>query len=107
MRVLYAESGPEGLDLLEHNPDVDIVLMDIMMPELDGYETIREIRRRQAMQHLPLIAVTAKAMADDRERCLEAGASDYLSKPIETDRLLSVLRVWLDKEKPVANSVAS
>ncbi|MGH6621106.1 MAG: response regulator, partial [Alphaproteobacteria bacterium] len=107
VRVLYAESGPEGLALLEHNPDVDIVLMDIMMPELDGYETIREIRRRQAMQHLPLIAVTAKAMADDRVRCLEAGASDYLSKPIETDRLLSVLRVWLAKGKPLANSVVS
>jgi CheY-like chemotaxis protein len=76
------------------------VLIDIMMPELDGYETIREIRKRQSMRHLPLIAVTAKAMADDRERCLEAGASDYLSKPIETDRLLSVLRVWLTKEMP-------
>jgi CheY-like chemotaxis protein len=100
VRVLYAESGPAGLALLAQNPGVDIVLIDIMMPELDGYETIREIRKRQSMRHLPLIAVTAKAMADDRERCLEAGASDYLSKPIETDRLLSVLRVWLTKEMP-------
>jgi CheY-like chemotaxis protein len=102
IQVLYAESGHEGLSLLERHPEIDIVLIDIMMPELNGYETIGEIRRREPIRHLPLIAVTAKAMADDRERCLEAGASDYLSKPIDTDRLLSVLRVWLDNERTVA-----
>jgi CheY-like chemotaxis protein len=102
VRVLYAESGAEGLSMLERNPEIDIVLIDIMMPELDGYETIRETRKRQSTRNLPLIAVTAKAMADDRERCLEAGASDYLSKPIETDRLLSILRVWLAKDEPRA-----
>jgi CheY-like chemotaxis protein len=98
VNVLYAESGREGLSLLAQHTEIDIVLIDIMMPEMDGYETIREIRASPARRHLPLIAVTAKAMADDRERCLEAGASDYLSKPIDTARLLSVLKVWMGTE---------
>jgi hypothetical protein len=95
MRVIYAENGKAGIEALRANPDTDIVLMDIMMPELDGYETMREIRQMESLQALPIIALTAKAMKGDREKCIEAGASDYIAKPVNTEQLLSLLRVWL------------
>ena len=95
MKVLYAESGREGIKQLQQNPDVDVVLMDVMMPEMDGYETMRAIREMSGFRSLPIIAVTAKAMKGDREKCIEAGASDYISKPVDTEQLLAMLRVWL------------
>ncbi len=96
MAVLCAENGRAALEELGKNPDVDIVLMDIMMPEMDGYETMRQIRKMKQFESLPMIALTAKAMKGDREKCIAAGASDYLSKPVDdTDQLLSLLRVWL------------
>jgi CheY-like chemotaxis protein/signal transduction histidine kinase/HAMP domain-containing protein len=95
MKVVYAESGREGIARLQEMPEVDVVLMDVMMPEMDGYETIRAIRDMSKFRHLPIIAVTAKAMKGDREKCIEAGASDYIAKPVDMDQLLSLLRVWL------------
>ncbi|NDJ23183.1 HAMP domain-containing protein [Nostoc sp. B(2019)] len=95
MQVLYAENGRESIVLLENTPDIDIVLMDVMMPEMDGYETTRLIRQKEQFQPLPIIALTAKAMQGDREKCIEAGASDYITKPVDTEQLLSLLRVWL------------
>ncbi len=95
MKVVYAESGRDGIALLQETPDIEAVLMDIMMPEMDGYETMREIRQMPRFRHLPIIAVTAKAMKGDREKCIEAGASDYIAKPVDMDQLLSLLRVWL------------
>ncbi len=95
MAVFSAENGRAAIDALGKNPDVDIVLMDIMMPEMDGFETMRQIRQMKQFESLPMIALTAKAMKGDREKCIEAGASDYLSKPVDTDQLLSLLRVWL------------
>jgi len=95
--VLNAENGKDGLETLKNNPDIDVILMDIMMPELDGYDTIRIIRGLQEFKNLPIIAVTAKAMKGDREKCLEAGASDYISKPVNIEQLLSLLRVGLAK----------
>ncbi len=95
MQVLFAESGRDGIELLHQNPDVQIVLIDIMMPEMDGYEAIGLIRQEQRFKKLPIIALTAKAMQDDRERCLKAGATDYITKPVDTDQLFSTLRVWL------------
>ena len=93
----YAESGRAGLDLIDSLPDVDIVLVDIMMPDMDGYETIREIRALPAFEQLPVIAVTAKAMKGDRQKCIQAGASDYVSKPVDIDQLISVLRVSVQR----------
>ena len=94
MKVFTAMDGKEALSIAEDNP-VDIVLMDMMMPEMDGFEAITRIRRHHRLRHLPIIAVTAKAMAGDREKCIQAGASDYISKPVDIDQLLSLLRIWL------------
>ncbi len=95
MTVLPAVDGREALQVLESNEKVDIVLMDMMMPEMDGFETIARIRKNARWKRLPVIAVTAKAMMGDREKCMQAGASDYISKPVDTDQLLSLMRVWL------------
>lgn len=95
MKVLAATDGKEALQVLKDNPLVDIVLMDMMMPEMDGYETTKEIRKMPAYKQLPVLAVTAKAMMGDREKCIAAGASDYISKPVDIDQLISLLRVWL------------
>ena len=97
MSVIFAENGREGIDRLKESSDVDIALIDIMMPEMDGYETMREIRKMSRYRDMPLIAVTAKAMKGDREKCLEAGATDYVSKPVDIDQLLAVLRVQLGR----------
>ncbi|AWJ94299.1 hybrid sensor histidine kinase/response regulator (plasmid) [Azospirillum baldaniorum] len=99
MTVLHAESGPEGLELLKAHPDLDVALVDIMMPLMDGYQTIREIRATASGRGLPVIAVTAKAMKGDREKCIEAGATDYLAKPVDIDHLLSLLRVWAGRRQ--------
>jgi CheY-like chemotaxis protein len=95
MKVMYAESGAEGIDLLRNTSDIDVVLMDIMMPEMDGFEATRRIRGMDEFKNLPIIALTAKAMKGDREKCMEAGASDYITKPIDAQQLVSLLRVWL------------
>jgi HAMP domain-containing protein/CheY-like chemotaxis protein/GAF domain-containing protein len=97
MRVLTATTGSEAIALAETTPDLAIVLMDIMMPEMDGYQTIRVIRQKPGFRRLPIIALTAKAMKGDREKCMEAGASDYLAKPVNTEQLLSALRMWLHR----------
>src|SRR5437870_1542815 len=102
LEVLYAENGREGIEPLKKRNDVTLVLMDIMMPEMDGYETIRQIRSMEDFKTLPIIALTAKAMKGDREKCLEMGASDYISKPVDVDQLISLMRVWLYKpDEPV------
>ncbi len=95
MNVVHAENGQEGIDILKTTPDIEAVLMDIMMPEMDGYEAITAIRQMEEFKQLPIIALTAKAMKADRDHCLEVGASDYISKPLDVDQLLSLLRVWL------------
>ena len=93
--VISATNGRQAIDIIRSTPDIAMVLMDIMMPEMDGYETMREIRRNASFRTLPILALTAKAMKGDREKCLDAGASDYISKPVITDQLLSLMRVWL------------
>ncbi|XHS77967.1 HAMP domain-containing protein [Burkholderiaceae bacterium UC74_6] len=95
MEVITATSGRAAIELIENTPDLSIVLMDIMMPDMDGYQTMREIRANPDYRNLPMLALTAKAMKGDREKCLEAGASDYISKPVDTDQLLSLMRTWL------------
>jgi len=97
MVVRFAENGKQALDQLKKDANVDIVLMDVMMPEMDGYETTRAIRAMDQFKTLPIIALTAKAMKGDREKCIAAGASDYITKPVDTEQLLSLLRVWLYK----------
>jgi CheY-like chemotaxis protein len=95
MEVLTATNGRQAIELIDSTPDLNVVLMDIMMPEMDGYQTMREIRNDPRWRSLPILALTAKAMKGDREKCLEAGASDYIAKPVNIDQLLSLLRVWL------------
>jgi CheY-like chemotaxis protein len=95
MKVLTATTGNEAIAIVESTPQLAIALIDIMMPEMDGYQTVEAIRANSDFRHLPIIALTAKAMKGDRENCLEAGASDYLAKPVNTEQLLSALRMWL------------
>jgi CheY-like chemotaxis protein len=97
MKVLTATTGNEAVTLVESTPGIAIVLMDIMMPEMDGYQTMQVIRANPGFRRLPIIALTAKAMKGDREKCLDAGASDYLAKPVNTEQLLSALRMWLHR----------
>jgi CheY-like chemotaxis protein len=97
MKVVFAENGKDGIEVLRKEPDVEIVLMDIMMPEMDGYDTMRAIRRVPRFKDLPIITLTAKAMKGDRDKCLAAGASDYVTKPVDVARLLSLMRVWLHR----------
>jgi CheY-like chemotaxis protein len=97
MNVLTATTGQEAIGCIERTPDLALVLMDIMMPEMDGYETMKRIRTVPRLRLLPIVALTAKAMKGDRERCLEAGASDYIAKPVNTEQLLSLLRMWLHR----------
>ncbi len=96
METIFAANGRAGLEILEQNPDVDLILIDVMMPEMDGYETTRAVRAIPEHRNLPIISLTAKAMAGDREKSIESGASDYVAKPIDPDRVLSLMRVWLD-----------
>jgi HAMP domain-containing protein/signal transduction histidine kinase/DNA-binding response OmpR family regulator len=96
MKVVFAENGREGIDRLLQHPNTDLILLDIMMPEMDGYETARAIRAMPRFEHLPIISLTAKAMKGDREKAIAAGASDYITKPVEVDQLVSMVRVWLD-----------
>jgi CheY-like chemotaxis protein len=97
MSVVTAQTGREALSMLQSTPDIAMVLMDIMMPEMDGYQTMQLIRKQPALRRLPIVALTAKAMKGDREKCLDAGASDYLAKPVNTEQLLATLRLWLHR----------
>jgi CheY-like chemotaxis protein len=106
VEVLHAERGRDGILILEQTPGVDVALIDIMMPEMDGYETMQQIRQQPALADLPLIAVTAKAMKGDRQKCLDAGASDYIAKPVDIDLLLALLRVWVARSREAAADAA-
>jgi CheY-like chemotaxis protein len=98
MKVIYAENGDAGIKRLRENSDIDIVLMDIMMPGMDGMEAIQQIRKIAEFDQLPIISVTAKAMKGDREKCIASGASDYITKPVESEKLLSMMHIWLNKK---------
>jgi CheY-like chemotaxis protein len=95
--IEIARNGREAIESLTRNPNVDLVLMDIMMPEMDGLTAMREIRKRPEWKKLPIIALTAKAMRDDQEKCLAAGANDYIAKPLDVEKLMSLVRVWMPK----------
>ncbi|MCV2356848.1 response regulator [Paucibacter sp. B2R-40] len=103
MQVLEAENGQEALQKLAQHPDIDLVLMDVMMPVMDGYTAMREIRANPALAGLPIIAMTAKALRGDQEKCLESGANDYIAKPLDVDKLFSLLRVWLYERRPLGS----
>ena len=100
VEIVMADNGALALEKLEEEPGIELVVMDIMMPVMDGYEAIRKIRAQRRFEKLPIIALTAKAMPEDRAKCLEAGASDYLVKPVDADKLLSLVRVWLFEQEP-------
>jgi CheY-like chemotaxis protein len=106
VEVLHAERGKDGILILEQTPGVDVALIDIMMPEMDGYETMKQIRQREELADLPLIAVTAKAMKGDRQKCLDAGASDYIAKPVDIELLLALVRVWVARGREAAAAAA-
>ncbi len=95
LEVVFSETGHGALEILDSDSDIDLVLMDIMMPQMDGYETMKAVRTRPALQSLPIIAVTAKAMQGDREKSIDAGASDYITKPVDPDKLINMVRGWL------------
>jgi hypothetical protein len=98
VQISSAENGRDALSILENSDeDFDVILMDIMMPDMDGYETMRRIRKMEKYRDLPILALTAKAMKGDKEKCIEAGASDYIAKPVDTEHLLSLLRIWLHR----------
>ncbi len=105
MHCTIANNGFEALELVEDNAEFDLILMDIMMPEMDGYETMTRIREIPAYQHTPIIALTAKAMKEDRQICIEAGANDYMTKPLDAERLLGMLRLWLASHKALPEGV--
>ncbi len=107
LRVVSRETGAEAIGLIDEDPEIDAVLMDIMMPEMDGYETMRRIRKNPKHRLLPILALTAKAMKGDREKCLEAGASDYIAKPVDTEELLALLRIWLFGKQPLTRKAAA
>jgi signal transduction histidine kinase/DNA-binding response OmpR family regulator/HAMP domain-containing protein len=107
VEVLHAERGKDGIMILEQTPGIDIALIDIMMPEMDGYETMQQIRQRPTLADLPLVAVTAKAMKGDRQKCLDAGASDYIAKPVDIELLLALLRVWIGRSRERTGGLAS
>jgi CheY-like chemotaxis protein len=106
MEVLYAEDGQAGIDLLQAHPEVSLVLMDVMMPGLDGYATTAAIRDMPQFADLPIIVITAKAMRGDREKSLAAGASDYVPKPVDVDHLIDVMRTWLKRADQSGNGAA-
>jgi CheY-like chemotaxis protein len=97
MEIIKAENGRNALEMVELHPEIDLVLMDVMMPEMDGYEAMTQIRNQVRFKNLPIIALTAKAMKDDKQKCIDAGANDYITKPLDVERLLSLMRVWLSK----------
>jgi CheY-like chemotaxis protein len=101
MRVSYADNGADGIEQLKSAEYIDVILMDVMMPGMDGYETTRRIRQLPGHESVPIIALTAKAMKGDREKCIDAGASDYIAKPVDTDQLASLIRVWIGERKCV------
>ena len=107
VEVLHAERGRDGILILEQTPGVDVALIDIMMPDMDGYETMQQIRKLPELADLPLIAVTAKAMKGDRQKCLDAGASDYIAKPVDIELLLALLRVWVARARGAAAADAA
>jgi two-component system chemotaxis sensor kinase CheA len=103
-QVLYAENVLEAVEVCRNNPDIDLILMDIQMPVMNGYDAMKEIRKVPAWENLPIIAITAKAMPDDKKRCIDSGASDYMSKPIDIENLIQTLYIWLLDSIRIKNS---